>query len=275
MIAGLGVDCHAVDSGLACLAAVEAATRAGRPYDVVLLDVHMPGMDGFEVADRLGAGGAPRPRLVMVSSIDAGNVRAKGAAVGASDWIVKPVTRKRLLRALGGQEPSVRGVDAACPSPAVDLTALSSSRPSRVLLAEDNPINQVLAERIVSAWGHQVTVVEDGHAAATAVRAGTYDLVLMDLYMPGCDGGEATAAIRTWEAAVDRPPVPIIALTAHALAGERERCLARGMNDYVTKPIDRRSLFDAMERQLTAGTQPVTPAASRGGTAAYGGARAD
>ena len=262
MVQGLGLGAESASSAEACLRALQAAAVAGQPFDVVLMDIQMPGVDGFEAATRISALDLPRPVLIMVSSVDAGNVRERGAEGGAADWIVKPVTRGRLVEALLGTR---RGLPA--PRPA-SRKGLRTARPRRILLAEDNAINQKLAVRLVTSWGHEVTVAGNGLEALAAMETTAFDLVLMDLYMPLCDGATATAKIREREVETGTR-IPIIALTAHAQAGEREKCLERGMDDFVTKPVDRQTLFDTIERSFDPGGQSSAPATtlSEGGEA--------
>jgi len=118
---------------------------------------------------------------------------------------------------------------------------------ARILVAEDNIINQRVAEGLLTKRGHEVTLVSNGHQVLEALRRGAFDLVLIDIQMPDMDGFEATAVIRQWERETGRH-VRIVAMTAHAMRGDRERCLAAGMDDYLSKPIDHRTLFDAVEQ---------------------------
>src|SRR5205807_1384558 len=144
----------------------------------------------------------------------------------------------------------------AAPPAARPRTAL------RVLLAEDNPVNQRLAVRLLEKQGHEVRVVDDGVAAVEAVRQGCFDLVLMDVQMPRLGGLEATRAIREWEAKQPgRGRLPIVAMTAHAMKGDREHCLAAGMDGYVAKPIQTRQLVEALQEALSpAGRSAFDPA---------------
>jgi signal transduction histidine kinase/ligand-binding sensor domain-containing protein/ActR/RegA family two-component response regulator len=149
-----------------------------------------------------------------------------------------------------------KGSPATIPARAAS-SATRTSRPSlKVLLAEDNPINQVLAKRLLERWGHEVVVVETGRQAVAAHAQQKFDIILMDVQMPEMNGFEATAAIRTAEG-TRTPGTPIVAMTANAMKGDRERCLAEGMDDYVSKPIDPAILFDVIERLLTSRTSPT------------------
>jgi CheY-like chemotaxis protein len=149
------------------------------------------------------------------------------------------------------------------PAPGEAAPALSGpTRRLRVLLAEDNPVNQMLARRLLEKRGHAVTVVESGRAAIEAVRCQPFDVVLMDVQMPDLGGLEATAAIRQLEAsrgpdASKRRRLPIIALTAHAMTGDRERCLSAGMDGYLSKPLRASDLFDALAELCPAPPQPA------------------
>jgi two-component system sensor histidine kinase/response regulator len=250
---------HAVDNGASALQALEAASRAGRPYALVLLDANMPEMDGFAVARAV----ADQPSLagttimMLTSSGEYGDA-SRCRELGIAAYLVKPVCRPDLrdaiLRALAAKDS--RPSPAAPPSapPSVDAPA----RPSqvRVLLAEDNPVNQRVAVRMLTTRGHHVTLVETGRAAVEATEREQFDIVLMDIQMPDMGGLEATAAIRAREMQTGGH-LRIVAMTAHALKGDRERCLEAGMDDYLAKPVDRQVLFQVVEQSATAGAVAV------------------
>jgi CheY-like chemotaxis protein len=240
--------------------------RAGTSFDAAVLDFLMPERDGIELAEDLAAatGDDPMP-VVILSSIGqhgrtAPNVKAT---------LVKPVKPSALHDALADallagddsgaaatpattrrRAVKVRPKSAASPAAAGGGGATGSARPSalaglRVLLAEDNAVNQKLALRLLERMGLSASVVEDGRAAIAAVASREFDVVLMDVQMPEVDGLEATRQIRSrWP---DRP-IRIVGLTANAMAGDREACLAAGMNDYVSKPIRPEELQAALER---------------------------
>jgi PAS domain S-box-containing protein len=225
------------------------AAAEGEPYPVVLLDAMMPGMDGFELAQwvqdqpELGA-----TILLMLSSAARAGDAERCKEVGVAIYLTKPLKQSELLRAVltACQSP---------PAPGPCVTEADALRTPdggvgglKVLLAEDNAVNQRLAVRLLEKDGHAVQVVANGREAVAAVAREHFDVVLMDVQMPEMDGLEAARRIRAREQA-EGGHVPIIAMTAHALKGDRERCLAAGMDDYVPKPIPARALRAAIERR--------------------------
>ncbi len=238
---------HAVDSGPAALDAMEAAACEGRSYDLVLLDANMPGMDGFAVARAV----AERPPLsgatvmMLTSSGEYGDV-TRCRDLGIAAYLVKPIRnadlREAILRALAS-----RGAAPDATQPVTPPNVHAPMRRARVLLAEDNAVNQRVASQLLTMRGHHVTVVDNGRAAVEACQRESFDVVLMDIQMPEMGGLEATAAIRAHEAETGGH-VRIVAMTAHALMGDRERCLQAGMDGYLSKPVDRLQLFEAVEQ---------------------------
>ena len=238
------------DSGAAALAAVRDAQDRGEPFRLVLLDVTMPGMDGFTVATRLMEDGSlTAPTIMMLTSSGEASDTARCRELGIAAYLVKPVRQAALceaiLTALG--RPSRRRV----------LTTMAAARPQgpslRILLAEDNVVNQRVAIGLLEKAGHTVTLAENGKQALAAVDAATFDLVLMDMQMPEMSGAEATTAIRERER-VHAGHLPIIALTAHALKGDRERCLAAGADGYVPKPVVPADLFREIDTVVPRGS---------------------
>jgi two-component system sensor histidine kinase/response regulator len=233
---GMSVD--TVDSGAAALAALREAARSEVPYHLGLLDLCMPEMDGLELARRIKADeGLPRtPLVLMTSGPDVG--RSEADAAGLACVLTKPVLMSRLRNTLA----SVVGVQGD-PAPAGEVP-----EPVRglVLVVDDGEVNQIVAAGILRNLGFDADVVDNGPDAVNAVEATAYVAVLMDVRMPGMDGFEATAEIRRREQ--DGRRTPIIALTAGVTEGERERCLAAGMDDYLTKPMSRASLALALEQ---------------------------
>jgi two-component system sensor histidine kinase/response regulator len=230
--------------GKAALAALEQAAQAGTPVPLVLLDAHMPEMDGFALAERIKE--APElagATIMMLSSAAQLGDAARCREVGIECYLTKPVKQSDLLRAL---QKALGSVPANARRPVVALQR--SARPRRILLAEDNVVNQRLAVRLLEKWGHTVVVAPNGRKALDALAGGSFDLVLMDAQMPEMSGFEATAAIRERERATGGH-IWIVAMTAHALAGDRERCLRAGMDGYVAKPLQAQVLFDAIEQQ--------------------------
>jgi signal transduction histidine kinase/DNA-binding response OmpR family regulator/HPt (histidine-containing phosphotransfer) domain-containing protein len=251
----------AVATGLEALDALSAAARAGRAFTLVLLDVNMPDLDGFQVAEQIAA----RPELagatiMMLSSSGHHGEAARCRDLGVCAYLTKPI------RALDLHEAICRVL-----TPAANMLSGSASarrsperaeRSLRVLLAEDNIVNQKVAVGLLTNRGHEVTVANDGVEAVAAFEQGTFDVVLMDVQMPEMSGLEATAAIRVRER-VTGGHIPIVAMTAHAMIGDRERCLAAGMDRYLSKPIDPDLLYSTVEHEVApVGTTqaPVEPA---------------
>jgi CheY-like chemotaxis protein len=217
----------------------------GQGFRLILLDGHLPTMDGFALAEKIQN---PMHAVVMMLT-SAGHLGdgARCRALGISAYLVKPIPQRELLDAI------CQVLGAGPPAPDVPLVTrhtLHEEKPSfRILLAEDNAVNQVLAVRLLEKRGYSVTVAGDGRAAVAAFEKGQFDLVLMDIQMPGMDGFEATAAIRVAEKVTGKR-IPIVAMTAHALKSDQDRCMAAGMDGYVSKPIRSADLFSVMERLL-------------------------
>jgi CheY-like chemotaxis protein len=244
------VEAQGVGSGAEALAALGEAHAAGRAFRVALVDRSLPDMSGEDLGRRIKADARlAATGLVMVASSGLRGDAARVAKIGFAGYLPKPVTATMLLECLL-QLPAVAGEPAG--AGLITAHSISEQRPSlRILLADDNPLNCRLAVLMLEKAGHAIDVVEDGAAAVEAVRAGQYDLVLMDVQMPGVDGLEATRRIR--ELPIAKAGVPVIAITANAMAGDDRRCLAAGMNDYVTKPIDRARLLSTVARWGRAG----------------------
>jgi two-component system sensor histidine kinase/response regulator len=249
------------EDAAAALDAMERARQAGRPFPLVLLDGHMPGTDGFTLAAQIR--GHPQlagATIMMLTSGGQPGDLARCRTVGISSYLMKPIGQSELLDAI------VRTLHARLPlgEPTAPVAAKEAagesapcSRPLRVLVAEDNPVNQRLALSLLRKRGHRVTLAGDGREALAAMEQQSFDAVLMDVQMPEMDGFEAVAAIRAREKA-SGGHVPIVAMTAHAMIGDRERCLASGFDGYVSKPIRPQELFDAVER--LAAERPAAPA---------------
>jgi two-component system, sensor histidine kinase and response regulator len=270
-----------VDGGSVALQAMELAHESGRMFPLVLLDFQMPEMDGFQLAERI----AQRPHLagatiMMLSSAGQRGDALRCRELGVAAYLTKPIRQSVLLDALLAAlarpassieartlvtRHTVREGQAALPAEdlardpllmeGLDTTGQGAVippvplRPLRVLVAEDNRVNQLFIRRLLEKLGQTVVLCGDGRATVAAVEADRPDLVLMDVQMPEMDGFAATAAIREREAA--RPGggrLPIVALTAFAMKGDRERCLAAGMDDYLVKPLKRDELAAVLAR---------------------------
>jgi PAS domain S-box-containing protein len=251
-----------VASGFEALAVMERAKNAGEHFSLVLLDVNMPEMDGFTVAERM----RQDPQLdgatiMMLSSADRWGDAVRCRELGAIS-LTKPVKQSDLwnavMTALGVQERGWGRHPSSLSAP----SSLVPSRRLRILVAEDHLINQKLAVHILERWGHVVVVANNGKEALAALDKQPFDLVLMDLQMPEMDGFQATTLIREREKTTGAH-ISIIAMTAHAMKGDRERCLQAGMDGYVPKPLDPRELFEAVEGKRIDGQRPhKQPAAS-------------
>ena len=233
------------DGGQSAMGMLETRATEGRAFPLVLLDAHMPDLDGFEVARRI----QQDPRLagatiLMLSSADGRGANAK-SDFGVSEVLVKPVRQSQLLDAI----VAALGASRHRASPPDSRRIERSERPLRVLLAEDNPVNRKLATTLLEKRGHKVISVENGRRAVEAAMNDRFDLVLMDIQMPEMGGLEATQRIRERERGTQRH-LPIIALTAHAMPEDRERCLAAGMDGYLAKPVRRDELFEAIEQAV-------------------------
>ncbi len=248
---GFGMEIECRRDAFDALAEIDRAWHQGAPYDIVFLDQTMPGLSGESVAARIRA----RPefattRLVLISSAGR-HGQSEGARQVLDAILDKPIRQRDLLECLArlkasqnSREPA-RATASSEPPPATEGGPVAPvRRPLRVLLAEDNRINQKFALAVLAKGGHVVSVAENGNAAVQAVIGGDYDVVLMDIQMPELDGLQATARIR--ELPPPKGTLPIIALTAHAMAGAREEYLAAGMDDYVSKPIDQRILLSKL-----------------------------
>ncbi len=234
-----------VDGGAEALRSLVRARAAGQPFRLVLIDGRMPEMDGFALAARIKEDPSlAGSTVLMLTSDDRPGDLARCRALGIAAYLVKPIRQSELLdaivTALGSPEPAAI---AAVPVP----PRTQAGRALRVLLAEDNRVNQRLAVRLLEKRGHRVVVVDNGRDAVAAAIAQPFDLVLMDVQMPEMDGFEATAALRAGERGSGQHR-PIVAMTAHAMKGDRERCLLAGMDEYLAKPIQPAELYDLIDR---------------------------
>ena len=261
----------AVGSGGEALDTLSAAARAGRPFTLVLLDVNMPGLDGFQVAEQIAA----RPELagatiMMLSSSGQHGETSRCRELGVSAYLTKPI------QALDLHDAICRVLNHTSMAPSAHSTTPSTAQASRalkVLLAEDNIVNQRVAVGLLTKRGHDITVANNGLEALAELERGAFDVVLMDLQMPEMGGLDATAEIRLRER-VHGGHIRIVAMTAHVMNGDRERCLAAGMDGYLSKPINPALLYAALEHQTTAPSRakaagatwtpatPATPAAT-------------
>jgi signal transduction histidine kinase/DNA-binding response OmpR family regulator len=231
-----------VESGANALAALDTASNAGKPFQLVVSDVNMPEMDGFQLFEHLQARHTELPFILLTSGTRRGDV-SRCRDMGIAAHLIKPVKQSLLMNAIANAVAETVATDEAPPAPSDESAA--SDRSLRVLLAEDNAVNQKFAIRALEKAGHTVAVANNGVEAVDLSSREEFDVILMDVQMPEMDGFEATARIlgsglRT----------PIIAMTANAMKGDRERCLEAGMSGYVAKPVKRETLFAEIDRVL-------------------------
>ena len=281
MLTAWGMKPTVVESGAAALEAMRRGAAAGERFALVLLDYMMPEMDGFTLAENIKR--TPElndVNLIMLSSASGPRDRARCREIGIAAYLPKPIKQSELLDAMVANLGGVPDLGRA-PSPvAPTLARTSRQRNLRVLLAEDNAVNQILAVRVLEKWGHTVVVTGTGREALSALTSietvvrrresdaskemptplpPPFDVVLMDVQMPDMDGFEATAVIRARDAAAGTH-TPVIAMTAHAMKGDRERCLAAGMDAYVSKPLRPDDLFAVLEALVLAvAPPPIAP----------------
>ena len=261
MLCSFSFDCQRVGSGSAALEMVEktAADPGVKPFRVVLMDWKMPGMDGLEASRRIKQSTVvtEKPCIILITAYSRDEIIKDSKRSFLDGFLSKPVNPSKILGAImncfGKKEGGVRKVRK--PGRTRDVEAIRGILGARVLLADDNRINQQVATELLEQYGLVVTVANNGLEAVEAARKSVFDIILMDIQMPEMNGFQATAEIR-------RDPLyrelPILAMTAHAMAGDREKSLAAGLDDHITKPIDPDQLFDALvtwipvkERTLT------------------------
>ena len=267
LLKGWGCRFATAADGEAALDRLREAVREGDPYGAALLDKLMPGMDGVELGRRIKESPEIRDtRLIMMTSHGERGDAARVTQVGFAGYLAKPLRQSQLRECLAlvlgrGDSPM------AAPGPGLvtrHTVAESRRHRVRILVAEDNVTNQIVALKILERLGYRADVAANGREALAALRDIPYDLVLMDCQMPELDGFEATREIRDPKSSVRDHGVPIIAMTAHTMKGDREKCLAAGMDDYLGKPVRPAELAAALDRWL----------ATRGGSAAAGADRA-
>ena len=246
MVEGFGSKIEAVASGAKAVEVLRNAVRAGNPFDIVLLDMQMPGMDGEQTAQAIRSDPSLNgAKIIILTSMGKRGDAARLEALGCSAYLLKPVKQQMLRDVL----MTVASQSEISPSPLVTRHQIAEQKRHnlRILLAEDNPINQKLAVTLLQKAGYSVDAVESGRHAVEKAREGGYNAILMDVQMSEMDGFEATGLIRAWESKKGQH-TPIIAMTAHALSGDRERCIEAGMDDYLSKPLQPKVFFSMIER---------------------------
>jgi signal transduction histidine kinase/DNA-binding response OmpR family regulator len=251
------------DGAYEALATLERAQRFGIPFALLLTDLQMPMMDGFGLVERIRQNPAlAGATIMMLTSAGQKGERERCAELGVKSYLTKPIRQSALRQAILSAMSST--ADQKAQRALVAPPAMREGKTGlRILLAEDNSVNQALAKRLLEKMGHTVVIATNGTEAVKAIlETATFDAALMDVQMPQMDGFEATHAVREAERATGNH-LPIIALTAHAMKGDEERCLAAGMDGYISKPIRPAELFAVMERlapsKLHPETEPVLP----------------
>ncbi|MEJ2039937.1 MAG: response regulator [Desulfosarcinaceae bacterium] len=254
ILSAANLDVHCLDGGSNVLATLKDAKSQGKPFDIGIVDIDMPDLDGRSVARQIrgSSNSIQHLRLIALSSAlerDAG----KSEKAGFNGFLAKPVRREKLLQMIGrllGEATEQQGNET---HPSSKMHTQYSVREAmkhsiRILLAEDNPVNQKLATMMLGKAGYQVDVAGNGSEAVKKYSSAPsdYDLIFMDVQMPEMDGKEATQRLRE----LGYHDIPIVAMTAHAMKGDREMCLESGMNDYITKPIKRQTVFDVIEKYV-------------------------
>jgi two-component system, sensor histidine kinase and response regulator len=267
-----------VAGGLEALDALWRASASGRPFPLVVLDARMPGIDGLALAERILRSPELSPtRIILLTSDGLHGEVARFRELGIAAYAMKPVQQEELLKiiyqVLSRPAPIAAATDDTSPpsgeeeAPITPAEAAESTARLRILLAEDNDFNQQLIDHLLRRQGHDVVVAHDGRRALEALDHGSFDLMLLDIQMPEFDGFQVIQALRRRERA-EGGHLPVVALTAHSMKGDRERCLQAGMDEYLSKPIRAAELFAVIERVLAglpASAAPVPSAAAPGG----------
>jgi signal transduction histidine kinase/DNA-binding response OmpR family regulator len=239
-----GMRTVAAASGMEALRILAEVDMEVSPFDLIISDFHMPGMDGFEFAARVKKENLAQSSVIMMlASIDTTEGAARCRELGVTQYVVKPVSKRSLFRSIASAlqlRPQSAGRSGAVTAQTAPPSGL------RILVAEDNIVNQTLVARLLEKDFNTPVLVSNGREAVEAFQRGTFDAVLMDVQMPLLDGLSATREIRAWESATGRKRTPIIALTAHALPSDRERCLAAGTDAYLSKPIRAKELRETI-----------------------------
>ncbi len=243
LLEGMGLVTKEASSGRIALDVITASDRQGRPFELVMLDWQMPGMDGIEVARRIRSAPLERqPHLIMVTAYGREDAIKGAEQAGIADFLIKPINASILFDSvvyvLGGKQTERRESGIVCIS--ITMEELAEIKGARVLLVEDNELNQEVATELLKDAGFIVDVADNGQIAVDMVQAAPYDIVLMDMQMPVMDGVTATMEIRKLDQMMD---LPIVAMTANAMQIDREKCIAAGMNEHIAKPIDDEELW--------------------------------
>ncbi|MBI4962366.1 MAG: response regulator [Desulfomonile tiedjei] len=250
-----GMNPVVADNGPKAMELLLEASERGHPFPLVLTDCMMPGMDGFELVERCKQDSrlAASTIIMLTSSGERGDA-SRCVKLGISAYLVKPIKQSELFFTVSKvlEEPTPGETH---PSLITRHSIRESKNRLNILLAEDNPVNQTVALRMLERMGHSVSLVENGKEALETIKLAGFDLVLMDVQMPLMDGLEATEALREWEKTTGKH-VRVIAMTAYAMKGDEERCLAAGMDGYISKPISAQRLYEAIEDMIDQTKKP-------------------
>ncbi len=255
-----GADYVIAECGESALKNLEQAAEEGRPFDAVVLDFQMPEMDGLDVVARNRASEALKHTpIIILSSVDRDDLARRARTLGVKTFLTKPARSATLLRAVSSSLPVREGEVSQLPMPTEPTElkgpAILTGERLQVLVAEDNQVNRMVIETMLKDSHCDLTFAENGQEAVDLYTAGDFDVVLMDVSMPIMDGVAATKAIRTHETTLVRPQTPVIALTAHAMPGDRERFFEAGMTGYLSKPIKQADLVAAL---VSASKKPIS-----------------
>ncbi len=245
---GLVTEAEDGHAGISCL---ESALAEGKPYDLILLDSRMPGMDGFRVAEHFRKQGSFASRTIMLLTSDNGNVEAARARSLAVRHLVKPVKQSELKQAILEAMGKFTAKPEEPRSP-LEESDIGKVRPLDILVVDDYEDNQLLIQSFLKKTSHRLDIAENGQVAVEKFKSRRFDLVLMDMQMPIMDGYTATKQIRAWESTKQKTPTPIVALTAYALKEDADKCLLAGCSAYLPKPIKKNDLT-AVINQICAG----------------------
>jgi CheY-like chemotaxis protein len=252
MLSGWGLESRDFETAIDALDDLANARQEQRPYSLAIVDNQMPGIDGFEAARRIHAVAPDLPVVMLASDTERGD-ESRRLDAGVSGFAVKPIDRAALLRVIAGAMGGAVARDASGDG----APARPDVQPLAILVAEDFPDNRVLVQAYLKELPYDVVFAEDGNRVIDLFKQRHFDMVLMDIQMPGVDGLDATRAIRRFERQQRRVPTPVIALTANARPSDVEAARAAGCDDYLAKPISKRALVSAIQR-FTA--TPVAPA---------------
>ncbi|OPY84550.1 MAG: Signal transduction histidine-protein kinase BarA [Syntrophus sp. PtaU1.Bin208] len=246
----LGAEADRANSGRRALHMLQSAVWRNHPYHFAILDVMMPGMNGFDLARVISMdSNLDEVRLVMLASPDMTQAEKEALGSRIDVYLTKPISQTELLMTLSSKDAGDAAEDGNGDDSITMQPSVPSFRGRRILLVEDNEVNQVVGKAMLESLDCTVEMASNGHECLQRIGSGAYDLILMDCQMPELDGYETTAIIRQQESG--RTRIPILALTAHAMEGDREACLAAGMDDYLSKPFTSKQLSEALHRLIS------------------------